>query len=129
MAEACDSLETRDVEPEGDLRVNLGSFRGYTMLDNIANSSSLNQPASMASSVRHNVPPLPHSVQEHLGRMLRADYYELADKPRYLGDPALPLEFDPYLYRLEQKERALRVMRVREQGTQAVAEALAGFSC
>ncbi|WP_245435312.1 hypothetical protein [Microvirga calopogonii] len=99
------------------------------MLDNISNHSNLAQPATMALPVRHNVPPLPHSVQEHLGRLLRADYYERADKPRYLGDPALPLEFDPYLYRLEQKERALRVMRVREQGTQAVAEALAGFTC
>ncbi|MGO4524294.1 hypothetical protein AB4097_05445 [Microvirga sp. 2MCAF35] len=99
------------------------------MLDNIAESSNLTQPVSRALPARHNVPPLPHSVQEHLGRMLRADYYELADKPRYLGDPALPLEFDPYLYRLEQKERALRIMRVREQGTRAVAEALAGFTC
>jgi hypothetical protein len=99
------------------------------MLNNIAKDPNSAQPASMALSVRHNVPPLPHSVQEHLGRMMRADYYERADKPRYLGDPALPLEFDPYLYRLEQKERALRIMRVREQGAQAVAEALAGFTC
>jgi hypothetical protein len=99
------------------------------MLHNIANQFSLAQSASQSLPVRHNVPPLPHSVQEHLGRMLRADYYELANKPRYLGDPALPLEFDPYLYRLEHKERALRIMRVREQGTRAVAEALAGFSC
>ncbi|WP_246388798.1 hypothetical protein [Microvirga mediterraneensis] len=99
------------------------------MLDNIANDPISSLPASMARPAGHNVPPLPHSVQEHLGRLLRADYYERADKPRYLGDPALPLEFDPYLYRLEQKERALRIMRVREQGTQAVAEALAGFTC
>ncbi|EIM28119.1 hypothetical protein [Microvirga lotononidis] len=99
------------------------------MLDNIAKNPDLTQSASMALPVRHNVPPLPHSVQEHLGRLLRADYYERSDKPRYLGDPALPLEFDPYLYRLEQKERTLRIMRVREQGTQAVAEALAGFTC
>jgi hypothetical protein len=98
------------------------------MLDNIANRSDFVQPGSMVLSARHNVPPLPHSVQEHLGKMLRADYYERAEKPRYLGDPALPLEFDPYLYRLEQKERALRIMRVREQGTQAVADALSGLN-
>jgi hypothetical protein len=55
---------------------------------------------------------------------LRADYYERSDKPRYLGDPALPLEFDPYLYRLEQKERALRIVRIRENGAKAVADAL-----
>ena len=71
-----------------------------------------------------NVPPLPRSVQEHLGRTLRADYYLRGDKPKYLGDTALPVEFDPYLYRLEQKERASRIMRIREHGTTAVATAL-----
>ena len=71
-----------------------------------------------------NVPPLPRSVQEHLGQKLRADYYMHGDKPRYLGDSALPVEFDPYLYRLEQKERASRLMRIRDQGTTAVATAL-----
>jgi hypothetical protein len=45
-------------------------------------------------------------------------------KPQYLGDPALPIEFDPYLYRLEQKERASRIMRIREHGSTAVAMAL-----
>ena len=73
---------------------------------------------------RSNVPPLPRSVQEHLGQKLRADYYERGDKPKYLGDPALPIEFDPYLYRLEQKERATRIMRIREHGASAVAAAL-----
>ncbi len=71
-----------------------------------------------------NVPPLPRSVQEHLGQKLRADYYERGDKPKYLGDTALPIEFDPYLYRLEQKERASRIMRIREYGATAVAAAL-----
>ena len=74
--------------------------------------------------VESNVPPLPRSVQEHLGQKLRADYYERGDKPKYLGDPALPIEFDPYLYRLEQKERASRIMRIREHGATAVAAAL-----
>ena len=60
--------------------------------------------------------------------MLRADYYERGEKPRYLGDSALPVEFDPYLYRLEQKERALRIMRVRELGAQAVADAFSGLN-
>src|SRR5918998_5929359 len=76
------------------------------------------------AAAQSNVPPLPRSVQEHLGQTLRADYYERGDKPRYLGDPALPLEFDPYLYRLEQKERALRIVRIRENGAKAVADAL-----
>ena len=89
--------------------------------------STLSQPQRTGHSFlkrRSNVPPLPPAVQEHLGRMLRADYYERAEKPRYLGDPGLPLEFDPYLYRLVQKERALRISRIREQGTRAVADAL-----
>jgi len=73
---------------------------------------------------RSNVPPLPRSVQEHLGRELRADYFERGNRPQYLGDLALPLEFDPYLYRLEQKERAFRIMRIREQGARAVTDAL-----
>lgn len=93
------------------------------MLDNIADD-----PRSFIASTRRNAPLLPHSVQEHLGRMLRADYYERAEKPRYLGDPALPLEFDSYLYHLEQKDRAVRVARIREQGTQAVADALSGLT-
>lgn len=71
-----------------------------------------------------NVPPLPRSVQDHLGRELRAHCFEREDRPKYLGDPALPLEFDPYLYRPEQKERASRIVRIREQGTLAVADAL-----
>jgi hypothetical protein len=36
----------------------------------------------------------------------------------------LPIEFDPYLYRLEQKERASWIMRIREHGTTGVAAAL-----
>jgi hypothetical protein len=86
------------------------------------------QTGYLALPARHNVPPLPHSVQEHLEQMLRADYYERGEKPRYLGDSALPVEFDPYLYRLEQKERALRIMRVRELGAQAVADPLSGLN-
>jgi hypothetical protein len=73
---------------------------------------------------RSNVPPLPRLVQEHLGQQMRADYFERGAKPQYLGDPALPLEFDPYLYRLEQKERTLRILHIEEHGTQAVADAL-----
>ena len=74
-----------------------------------------------------NVPPLPRSVQEYLGQKLRADYYERGDKPKYVGDPALPLKFDPYLYRIEQKERASRIMRIREHGTMAVARELSNL--
>ena len=92
------------------------------MLNQVTKLQSLT-PLKYAAA-QSNVPPLPRSVQEHLGQTLRADYYLRGDKPKYLGDPALPVEFDPYLYRLEQKERASRIMRVREHGTTAVATAL-----
>ena len=98
------------------------------MFDNVAQHQGTSHLGSPTLPARHSVLPLPPSVREHLGQMLRSDYYERAEKPRYTGDPALPLEFDPYLYRLEQKERALRIMRVREQGTQAVADALSGLN-
>ncbi|WP_146606042.1 hypothetical protein [Mesorhizobium kowhaii] len=43
---------------------------------------------------------------------------------RTLEDPALPLEFDSYLSRLEQVERAARLARIREHGALAVADVL-----
>lgn len=75
---------------------------------------------------RRNTPSLPATIQDHLGQLLRAEYYERGDKPRFLGDPALPLEFDPYLQRLDQRERALRASMIGMQGQQAVAAALLG---
>ena len=80
------------------------------------------------SSPRHrsNTPSLPTDIQDHLGRMLRAEYYERGDKPRFLGDPAVPLEFDPYLQRLDRKERDLRSSMIGEKGKHAVATALLG---
>lgn len=73
---------------------------------------------------RKNIPPLPHSVQEHLGWGLRAEYFQRGDRPKYLGDTALPLEFDSHLYRLEESERAAKLARIQEQGVLAVANAL-----
>jgi hypothetical protein len=62
--------------------------------------------------------PLPRLVQEHLARQLRVTYLEMQDKPAYLGDPALPPEFDIHLLRLSRRQRA------SEQGLAAVAAAL-----
>jgi hypothetical protein len=62
---------------------------------------------------------LDRSVQDHLGQKLRAAYNELAGKPRYLGDPALPPEFDQQLLRMEM------TLRTHEEGVEAVKEALA----
>ena len=61
---------------------------------------------------------LPRLVQEHLARQLRAKYLELQDKPAYLGDPALPPDFEAHLYRLSARQRA------GEHGMAAVAAAL-----
>ncbi|MFC1459788.1 hypothetical protein ACETIH_24415 [Microvirga arabica] len=80
-----------------------------------------------ARRYRSNTPSLPAGIQDHLGRLLRAEYYERGDKPRFLGDPALPLEFDHYLHRLDQKDRDLRSSMVREKGRRAVAAALLGI--
>jgi hypothetical protein len=76
------------------------------------------------SRSRSNLPPLPPAVLDHLGQKLRAVYYETGERPKYVGDTALPLEFDPYLYRLYQKERASRVERAESAGLAAVAMAL-----
>jgi hypothetical protein len=62
---------------------------------------------------------LDRSVQDHLGQKLRAAYNELAGKPKYLGDPALPPEFDQQLLRMEM------MLRTHEEGIEAVKEALA----
>jgi hypothetical protein len=62
--------------------------------------------------------PLPRIVQEHLARELRAIYLEMQDRPAYLGDPALPPEFDVPLLRMAMRQRA------SEQGFAAVAAAL-----
>ncbi len=115
------------MQPGGQNLRLLRQFHGATMLDKVSNSQQPRYASSPALRRRSNVPPLPEAVQEHLGRMLRADYFERGEKPQYLGDPGLPVEFDPYLYRLVQMERAVRVTRIREQGTKAVADALSGL--
>lgn len=72
-----------------------------------------------------NRPPLPRMVQDYLGQKLRTEYYQLGDRPAYLGDGALPISFDAYLLRLEEKERDSRARWIHDIGTQVVADALA----
>jgi hypothetical protein len=69
---------------------------------------------------------LSRSVQEHLARQLRAAYHERQDKPAFLGDTALPREFDDHLYRLWSSERAHRRRRASQCGLAAVQAALEG---
>lgn len=61
---------------------------------------------------------LPRPVQEHLGHQLRTTYNALAEKPAFLGDPAVPPHLDHHLQRLETREK------IRGQGIEAVADAL-----
>ena len=73
---------------------------------------------------RSNLPPLPPAVQEHLGQKLRAQYHETGDKPKYLGDPMVPVEFDPLLDKIDKSERKHKAEKIGEAGRQAVAAAL-----
>jgi hypothetical protein len=49
---------------------------------------------------------LSKEVQEHIGQQLRTEYDIVAEKPTFLGDPAIPEQFDWHLARLETRERA-----------------------
>jgi len=101
---------------------------GYNMIAKATEYLFSRKAAEPSPRYRGNAPSLPVNIQDHLGQLLRAEYYERGDKPRYLGDPALPLEFDPYLQRLDQKERDLRSSMIGEQGRHAVAAALMGIN-
>jgi hypothetical protein len=100
---------------------------GYTMINKAIQYLYARNVDESAPRYRSNTPSLPIDIQDHLGQMLRAEYYERGDKPRFLGDPALPLEFDPYLQRLDQRERALRSSMIGDKGRHAVAAALLGL--
>ena len=61
---------------------------------------------------------LDRPVQDALGEQLRTALNETAEKPAYLGDPAIPVEFEHQLLRLES------TIEVREKGVEAVRDAL-----
>jgi hypothetical protein len=67
---------------------------------------------------------MPRPLQEHLAQQLRSAYHTLEDKPAFLGDPAIPVEFEHHLQRLEAVERVRRTEKVRTQGIEAVKSAL-----
>jgi hypothetical protein len=60
-------------------------------------------------------------VQERLGRELRVTYGAIEAKPAFLGDPALPPQFDETVRRLHRSTKA------HETGVAAVEKALAGL--
>ncbi|MCB8823263.1 hypothetical protein [Microvirga rosea] len=76
---------------------------------------------------RSNQPPLPRQVQEHLGQKLRAQLYETTAKPRYLGDPAIPQEFDALLEKLDRRDRMRRSEQIAQIAHRAVEDALKGL--
>jgi hypothetical protein len=116
-----------DLQPRSAWRVDPSSCRGYDMFNKVTKYLYSPKADRFAPRYRSNTPSLPANIQDHLGRLLRAEYYEHGDKPRFLGDPALPLEFDPYLQRLDQRERELRASMIGEKGRHAVAAALLGM--
>ncbi len=67
---------------------------------------------------------LPRPLQEHLAQKLRSAYQELAEKPAFLGDSAIPVEFEYHLQRLEAVEKARLIERIRNEGIEAVRSAL-----
>ena len=68
---------------------------------------------------------LPRPIQELLGKQLRTTYSaETPDKPAYLGDPVLPIEFELLLQRLEASERQRYRAMAHDQGVEAVERAL-----
>jgi len=82
---------------------------------------------SSAGTPGHDAPGtgLSRPVQEHLGRELRTTYNaEGQDKPAYLGDPVLPLEFEVLLERLDVSERQKIRHIAHSQGIKAVERAL-----
>jgi hypothetical protein len=67
---------------------------------------------------------LPRPLQEHLAQKLRSAYQELAEKPAFLGDPTVPVEFEYHLQRLEAVEKARHTEKVHNQAIEAVKSAL-----
>jgi hypothetical protein len=62
---------------------------------------------------------LPPPVREHLARQLRAAYHEMAEKPAFLGDPAIPPVLEDHVRRLETRERT-----IHDRAVEAVEKAL-----
>ncbi|WP_133774116.1 hypothetical protein [Enterovirga rhinocerotis] len=61
---------------------------------------------------------LPRDIQEHLGRRLRTELHTEAEKPAFLGESAVPPQFEPLVRKLEASERGER------QGYEAVKRAI-----
>jgi hypothetical protein len=67
---------------------------------------------------------LPRPLQEHLARELRSTYHATEKKPAFLGDMAIPVEFEYQLQRLEAVEKVRHTEKVHNQAVEAVKSAL-----
>ncbi len=67
---------------------------------------------------------LARPLQEHLARELRSTYHATEEKPAFLGDPAIPVEFEYQLQRLEAVEKVRHTEKVHNQAVEAVKSAL-----
>ena len=67
---------------------------------------------------------LARPLQEHLARELRSTYHATEEKPAFLGDPAIPVEFEYQLQRLEAVEKVRHTEKVHNQAVEAVKTAL-----
>jgi hypothetical protein len=67
---------------------------------------------------------LSRPLQEHLARELRSTYHATEEKPAFLGDPAIPVEFEYQLQRLEAVEKVRHTEKVHNQAVEAVKTAL-----
>lgn len=84
-------------------------------------NSSASEPAPQQPAEPGDEPHsggLDRSTQDFLGQRLRVAFNETGPKPAYLGDPAIPAEFEHQLLRLEGR------IEVHEKGVDAVRKAL-----
>ncbi len=78
--------------------------------------------AERSGHAKGKPPRIDRPVQERLGRELRAAYDTTEPKPAFLGDPALPPDFDEPVRRLHQSHKA------HQTGVAAVERALSDLT-
>ena len=95
------------------------------MTDDRKENTDQGPPSQGAAAAGHEKPSgLPRPLQEHLAQQLRSTYQAGAEKPAFLGDPAIPAELEQHLQRLEAAEMGRRREKVHNQGVEAVKSAL-----
>ena len=94
------------------------------MHDERDESDASKREANNVQAGREPAAVLPRPLQEHLAQKLRSAYHELAQKPAFLGDPAVPAEFEYHLQKLEAVEKVRHTEKVHNQAVEAVKAAL-----